>query len=626
MKQNNSCHYTRRDFMKRVGCGLSTMASLSLYGTASMKQKPNILWICVEDMSPNMSCYGETTIETPNIDRLAREGAHFTQAFITCPVCSPSRSAMVTGMYQTTIGAHNHRSSRHEEKIHLPEHIRLIPDYFQHAGYYTSNGRMIPTNPQKKTQKGKTDYNFVFDPNVYDGNDWFDREPGQPFFAQLQLRGGKNRGAKVPNPVDPAEVKLPPYYPDHPVLREDWANYLNSVIQTDIEVGQILDRLEQDGDLDNTIIFFWTDHGISHVRDKQFLYEGGIHIPLIVRGPGIEAGTVIGNLTEHIDIPFTSFELAGLPVPEHLQGRFLFGDESEPREYIFSARDRCDETVERIRCVRSEQFKYIRNYYPDRPHAQPNRYKDGKQIMKTMRELYEKGKLTPTQARPFLPTRPSEELYDLKNDPYEMNNLTESAEHRSKLKTFRNELTKWMDRTKDLGQIPEPLLAELSKHYDSYWAILQDKKNQQMVKDLREMYGLAEKGEPACDPLMKALQDDRSTVRYVAAMELSKLGEEGKDAKKLLQKSLSDPSASVRVAAARAVAEMGMIEDARKVLADELQHSDNEIVRHYAACGLEDMGEEARPAYEIIKKAREDEYEYVKRVTTRIIQKLDRTE
>ena len=220
-------------------------------------------------MSAHMSCYGETTIQTPNIDRLADEGTLFRQAFVTEPVCSPSRSAMVTGMYQTTIGAHLHRSSRHTVKIHLPKHIKLISEYFQQAGYYTSNGSTLNTKSPSETKRGKTDYNFVWDEKVYDAAEWSGRKPGQPFFAQIQLRGGKNRSAKVPNPVDPAKVNLPPYYPDHPVLREDWAKYLNSVIQTDIDLGEILDRLRKEGTADNTIVFFWTDHGISHIRGAR---------------------------------------------------------------------------------------------------------------------------------------------------------------------------------------------------------------------------------------------------------------------------------------------------------------------------------------------------------------------
>ncbi len=620
MKQSLS----RRQFVQNTGLGLSALGLAQQVSSAQPnKKRPNIVWICVEDMSANMSCYGETTIETPNIDRLAREGTKFTQAFVTCPVCSPSRSAMVTGMYQTTIGAHNHRSSRHEVKITLPEHIKLIPTYFQEAGYYTSNGQMFPENPDKAPNRGKTDYNFEFDSNVYDGTDWRGRKPGQPFFAQFQLRGGKNRSAKVPNPVDSADVKLPPYYPDHPVLREDWARYLNSVIQTDIEVGRIVERLKEEGEYENTIIFFWTDHGISHVRDKQYMYEGGIHVPLIVRGPGVEAGTVINNLVEHIDIPASSLAMAGINVPEHIQGCQLFDSSKSPREYVFSARDRCDETVERIRCVRTDRFKYIRNYFPNKPHTQPNRYKDNKEIMITMRKLYEEGKLTQEQERPFLPTRPLEELYDLQADPYELNNLAGSPDHQDTLVDLRLKLMNWMEQTRDLGQIPEPELAEIARHYPSSFDILGDKKNQQLVEDLFFIRNLGDRGIEFLGVLIKAMDDERSTIRYVAAMELAKLGAVALPVKNLALEALKDSSPIVRVAAARIAGRLGMADKAVNVLVNQLRNAQNESVRHYAALELEALGKKAMPAYDALVQARKDNYEYVKRVSTRLVNTLD---
>jgi arylsulfatase A-like enzyme len=420
-------------------------------------------------MSPHWSCYGNGGIQTPNIDLLADEGALFQNAFVTGPVCSPSRSAMITGMYQTTIGAHHHRSSWPGSKIHLPEHIKLLPEYFKQHGYYTVNGGPKTTvyHPElghKHKKLGKTDYNFVWNPAVYDGSDWKDRRPGQAFFAQIQLRGGKHRGAKVPNPVDPAKVKLPPYYPDHPVIREDWARYLNSVIHLDIQVGKILRRLEDERIADDTIVSLWTDHGISHARGKQFLYDEGIRVPLIMRWPGvIKPGTVRDDLVSHIDIAATSLYMARIPIPGYMQGQPLFGPAYRPRDYIVSARDRCDETLDCIRCVRTKRYKHIRNFYPSRPHLQPNRYKDGKEITKTMRQLFAEGKLNSVQAPVLMPTRPAEELYDLKKDPQEINNLAGSVVGQCMLnRTLRPMLVKWMRRTGDLGLIPETELERLT--------------------------------------------------------------------------------------------------------------------------------------------------------------------
>lgn len=455
--------------LRVVGAVLGGIAASLSSAAAADAARPNILWICVEDMSPHMGCYGETTIATPNIDALAGQGARFTRCFVTAPVCSPSRSALITGMYQTSIGAHNHRSSRGEVKIHLPEHVKPLPVLFQQAGYYTVLGGRKRGRAATRGGLAKSDYNFVWDEAMYDGNDWSGRRPGQPFFAQWQLAGGKNRAAQVPQPVDPADVRLPPYYPDHPVLREDWARYLNAVINTDLEVGEILARLRSEGLADSTAVFFFTDHGISHVRDKQFCYEGGIHVPLLVRWPGrIAPGTVRDDLVSHIDVSATSLQLAGIGVPEYMQGRTLLGPSAAPREYVVAARDRCDETIDRIRSIRDQRYKYIRNFYPQYSHAQPNAYKDAKQIMQVMRSLAAEGKLNDGQARVFLPTRPEEELYDLELDPYELSNLAGSAEHAATLERMRKRLDRWMTETDDQGRHPESAESLASEEPDYY--------------------------------------------------------------------------------------------------------------------------------------------------------------
>ncbi|MHC4214697.1 MAG: sulfatase-like hydrolase/transferase, partial [Planctomycetota bacterium] len=238
--------FSRRKFLKTAGLATASVAiqgctsDIRFFSSEGAKYKPNILWLVVEDMSLHWSCYGEKTVKTPNIDRLSSEGARFTQAFVCAPVCSPSRSAMVTGMYQSTIGSHHHRSSYPGSEVKLPDKMKLLPEIFKDHGYYTANGGPKKTayknDPKGKTKKiAKTDYNFVWDKDVYDAGDWKGRAPGQPFFAQIQLRGGKHRGAKVPNPVDPADVTIPPYYPDDPVIREDWAKYLNSVLFLDMQ-------------------------------------------------------------------------------------------------------------------------------------------------------------------------------------------------------------------------------------------------------------------------------------------------------------------------------------------------------------------------------------------------------
>jgi arylsulfatase A-like enzyme len=433
-------------------------------------ERPNVLWFIVDDMSANFSCYGEKLIQTPNVDRLARDGVRFAHAHVTAPVCSPCRSALITGKYQTSIGAHHHRSGRGVEKIHLPAPVEPVPLIFQHAGYYTCIGDGLLDDG--KNALGKTDYNFEWPREMYDGPDWSGRKAGQPFFMQVQLAGGKLRGAAPQgarrtaqqatkafgSATKPEAVTLPPYYPRDPVILEDWAAYLDAVRLTDKHVGDVLARLEREGLLTNTVVIFMTDHGISHARGKQFLYDEGTHVPLVVSGPGISKGVVRNDLVEaNIDLPALSLAAAGIEVPAWMQGRNILAKDYKPRDAVFAARDRCDETVEGIRAMRTGRFKYIRNFYPDRPHLQPNAYKDGKAIVKALRASHAAAKLNELQERLlFSEKRAQEELYDLQADPYETNNLAADAAHKTTLTTMRNRLDQWMDETNDHGRKREP--------------------------------------------------------------------------------------------------------------------------------------------------------------------------
>ena len=434
--------------------------------------QPNIVWIVVEDMSCHFGFQGEACVKTPNVDKLAREGIVFSNAYITAPVCSAARSAMITGMYQTTIGAHHHRSSRGKIKIDLPQKYPTIPELFRDAGYYTCNVEFAGSQPTGFDRFGKEDYNFVYKRNqLYDGPDWSGRKAGQPFFAQVQLRGGKLRNVDkwydevksgIDSLVTSTDVMLPPYYPPHPAFLEDWATYLNSVQYTDKEVGLVIDRLSKENLLDNTIIFFLTDHGISQARGKQFTYDEGAKIPFVVWAPKrileskLDPKKQLRNeLISHIDMSATSLDLAGIPIPNLMQGRTLFGDKARPREYAVIARDRCDETVDRIRAIRQDNFKYIRNYFPNRPYLQPCAYKDAKPFMKPLRVLYDSGKLNAVQSLHLAETRPKEELYDLSSDPFEINNLASNPRYADRIKEFRATLKSWEVSTNDLGQTPE---------------------------------------------------------------------------------------------------------------------------------------------------------------------------
>lgn len=453
----------------------SRLLTLALLVCASLPRdascatsRPNILWIIAEDMSPHFGCYGEQCIQTPNVDRLAREGTRFSRAFVTAPICSTSRSALITGMYQTSIGAHHHRSGRGDLKIELPANVKPVPLLFKEAGYWACNGSW----PAKGKGIAKTDYNFEWAPTMYDGGDWSGRRKDQPFFAQIQLVGGKLRdGAErcrrvvtqeLGSLTKPDDLTLPPYYPRTPAMLEDWALTLDACRYTDFQVGQIIERLRSEGLLDSTVVFFITDHGVSHARGKQFLYDEGTHIPFIVRGPGIPAGRMRDDLIEHIDMTATSLGLAGVPLPPTMQGRNLLAKDHRIREHAFSARDRADETVDHIRSVRTVQYRYIRNFLPGRPHLQPNNYKDHKPCLIALRQARDDGRLDDVQKMLFAPTRPKEELYDVLSDPWQIHNLADDPRFAEPLGELSAALEEWMEETNDLGRRPEP-----PQRYDS---------------------------------------------------------------------------------------------------------------------------------------------------------------
>ena len=471
----------RRDFLKTAGYGTAA-ALLSGCGRSAVrlaggKSRPNILWLISEDTSPDLACYGHPLVKTPNLDKLASEGARFTNAYVTAPVCSASRSAFMTGMYQTSIGAHNHRSHR-KDGYTLPEPVSVITEYFRQAGYFTSNCAGLGYK-----QPGKTDWNFSPRTKPFDGTDWSKRQPDQPFFAQMNFSLTHRAFRKDKrNPIDPDKVELPPYYPDHPIARRDWADYLESIQVLDGQIGVAMQWLVKEGLADNTIVMYFGDHGRPHVRGKQWLYEGGIHIPMIVRAPGlIEPGTVVDDLVSSIDFAPTFLSLAGIRPPKHLQGHPFLGPRRKQRKYVFAARDRCDETVDRIRCVRSQRYKYIRNFMPERPYTQINRYKeDGYPVLRLMRRLHETGQLTPEQARFMAATRPPEELYDLQEDPHELNNLAGNPDCKKILKEHRKKLEEWIKATGDQGGIPED--PEIPRSYEKKMKDIYDERIRKKYK------------------------------------------------------------------------------------------------------------------------------------------------
>jgi N-sulfoglucosamine sulfohydrolase len=426
-------------------------------------ERPNIVWIIAEDMNGWFGCYGDKTVPTPALDQMTQEGLRFDRAYMTAGVCSASRSALATGAMQTTLGIHNHRSSRQrvpEEVIRLPDGVQTIYQLMRDAGYFVTTEGM-----------DKNDFNFLWNATeLYDieGSDrrnmknsprhlWRQRPQGNPFFAQVQLIGGKGNGKCMGGePTNFATVRVMPYYPDIPEIRKEIARHYDTIRHTDQQVAEVLAALREDGLLENTHVFFWTDHGMILYRHKQWVYDASIRVPLIVRGPGIPAGSVRGDLVSGIDITATTLALAGKSLPRWFEGRNLLAPGHRPRDFVIAARDRCDYTIDRVRSVTTQRFHYLRNFLTDRPFMQPQ-YRDGAPFMEAARRLHQEGKLNPVQEFVWSETRVPEEFYDLENDPHEIKNLIIDPAYADEIARHRRILADWIEQTGDKGQDPESL-------------------------------------------------------------------------------------------------------------------------------------------------------------------------
>ena len=402
-------------------------------GADTPDNRPNILWITIEDWSPYLSCYGTRGIHTPHVDRLAAEGVRYEWAFTTSPVCSTSRSAMMTGFHQNFIRAHQHRT---EEKQPLPHGIRPIPHLMAEAGYFTA------------VMSWKIDCNFLPDSKgeLFEGTDWSQREEGQPFFARITYGGTRRIWKRDPeNPVDGAEVEVPLQYPDTPFVRRDIANGYEAMQLVDREVGELLQRLEDEGLADNTVVIFIGDHGICQIRGKQFLYDEGTRIPMIVRWPGqVAPGTVNTDLVSSLDLCRTVLDIAGAESPVPLHGVNLFGPELAKREYLFAARDKMDKTRDSMRSIRTKDHKLILNLMPERAWCQYSRYKEGAYpLLAEMNILNLEGKLTPEQAAFFAASKPEIELFDLEVDPHEVHNVAADPDYAEVRGRLLEELNRW---------------------------------------------------------------------------------------------------------------------------------------------------------------------------------------
>jgi N-sulfoglucosamine sulfohydrolase len=467
--------------MKGKGIGLLFILLTSYHFLVgqSAADRPNILWISVEDISPLLEAYGDKSIKTPNIDRLAKEGITYSNAFATAGVCAPSRSSIITGMYPVSIGTHNMRTGPHyafrepdsetyKSYINLkdtrgrnvpeyaavpPSYVKVFTEYLRAAGYFTSNA-------------AKTDYQFNSPITAWDeiGKEahYKNRNGGQPFFAVFnhEITHESRIFMKKDDPMlsDINNLRIPKYFPDLPIVRQDVGRVYSNIIELDQQIGKLLDELKTAGLLDKTIIFFWSDHGGPLLRQKRAVGNSGLRVPLIVRFPnGAMAGTKVEDIVSLMDLGPTVLSLAGIKPPSYMHGKAFLGlyKTKNPHRYAFGSADRFDEAMDMSRSVIDGGFVYIKNFHPELPLIYRNAYREQIDMTRTLIEMDQQGKLTGDAVYIFMKTKSEEELYDLTNDPDEVVNLAQVPEHQKKLREMRTALGNWQMEVKDLGFIPE---------------------------------------------------------------------------------------------------------------------------------------------------------------------------
>ncbi len=433
--------------------------------TLKANTQPNIIWLMAEDISLDLECYGMKAVKTPYLNKLASDGVRFDNCFVTNPICSPSRSAMMTGVHQLKINAHNHRSNRN---IPLDSRFKPFTYWLRNAGYtcilghhgVLYKGRKIDVNFKSKAL-GEWDGETQF--GLFDKLDTFEVED-QPFFAQIQLdvthRGDwwNDVRKQSAHPVNPDEVELPDYMADHPLIREDWAKYLDQIEYADNEVGMILKELEEKGMADNTIIVFIGDNGRCNVRGKGYLHDSGLRIPLIVYNPnGVAGEGVRKDVISATDITATILDWAGIAIPDYMTGEAIFS-KTFHRDYAYGARDLWDEVEEKMRSLSGKKWKYIRNDKPNLPWDAHQAYLEFyRPAVHIMRQLHADNKLTDAQAFFFQAKKPLEELYDLESDPQELVNLAGDPAYASVLEKLRKQTLLYDAEMMPVSPIFEPV-------------------------------------------------------------------------------------------------------------------------------------------------------------------------
>lgn len=548
-----------------TGCLL--LGCLLVPGQTRGADRPNILWITSEDNGLELGCYGDEYATSPHIDALAADGLRYNFCWSTAPVCAPARTTIISGMYPQSLGAEHMRSL-----LPMPEGLKMYPQYLREQGYYCTNN-------------SKEDYNLVKPDGVWDDSSrkahWKNRAEGQPFFAifnhtishESQIR------SRPHTPVhDPAGVRVPAFHPDIPETRRDWAQYYDKVTEMDKLVGKNVAELKEAGLYEETIIFYYGDHGSGMPRYKRWPYNTGLHVPLIVRfpekykhlaPPEYQTGGTSDRLVGFVDLAPTLLSICGIRPPEQLQGLAFAGPHrTENPRYIFGFRGRMDERIDMVRSARNERFVYLRHFYPHRPYGQYLNYMFQTPTTRAWYELHLEGKLTPEQDA-FWREKPVEELYDLQNDPDEVRNLAEDPAYAETLGEFRDALGKWCQEIRDVGVLPEAEVHARIQGRSPYDLV----RSGELVADYDRLLGAAfiatraKFEDVGRGDVVDAFVDPEAGVRYWAALFALRCGKAGAESwRDQLLDCLEDDSPSVRIMAAEALGRYGESDDLERVL------------------------------------------------------------
>lgn len=561
------------------------------------QEKPNILWLVSEDNSPLIGAYGDDFATTPNIDKLTESGFLYTNAHANAPVCAPARNTIITGVYASSNGNQHMRSSYEVSDV-----VRFFPQILREAGYYATNN-------------AKEDYNIaagqttdIWDESSGEAH-YRNREPGQPFFAIFNNHQSHESGIHELKPLDelrhkPEDVTLPPYHPDTPEIRRDWAQYYDNIEDMDQWIGDKLQELEESGEAENTIVFYYGDHGGVLARSKRYVYETGTRVPFIVHipekfrhlWPAENPGTELNRIISFVDLAPTLLSIIGTPVPDFMQGEPFLGDQKTPDpEYAFMFRGRMDERYDMSRAVKGQKYRYIRNYMPFRVYGQPIEYLWRAASLRSWEETCKKGECNEVQ-RKFWETKPVEELYDTKNDPWEVNNLAADPAHQQILEKMREAGQEWMVKIMDTGFIPEAELIDRSGNMPAYDYMRSGNFSLEDIIEAAETATLAVEEDL---PLLKSyLQSEDSAIRYWGATGLLILGDKAAQAAQELKEMLDDPSPNVVVVASEALYNLGEKSPARSGFIKALKAT-NSFARTHALNAIDsvdDNSEEIRNA------------------------------